>query len=97
MGAPTWPPYPPTFGPTRQSRDGPLPRAVVAAAAEPGDGRRYHFFGGKGGVGKTTCAAATAVAAADRRRRVLVVSTDPAHSLGDALGVALRPEARRVG
>jgi arsenite-transporting ATPase len=45
----------------------------------------FRFFGGKGGVGKTTAAAATALAAAERGRRVLLVSTDPAHSLGDAL------------
>ncbi len=44
---------------------------------------------GKGGVGKTTVAAATAVAAADRGHRVLVSSTDPAHSLADALAVPL--------
>jgi len=42
------------------------------------------FYGGKGGVGKTTCAAARALAEASRRR-VLLVSTDPAHSLGDVL------------
>ena len=41
------------------------------------------FVGGKGGVGKTTIAAAIALAAAERGRRCLVVSTDPAHSLGD--------------
>ncbi|MXZ72844.1 MAG: ArsA family ATPase [Acidobacteria bacterium] len=41
------------------------------------------FVGGKGGVGKTTTAAAIALAAAERGRRCLVVSTDPAHSLGD--------------
>ena len=40
---------------------------------------------GKGGVGKTTVAAATAVLAADRGYRVLISSTDPAHSLADAL------------
>ena len=45
----------------------------------------FRFFGGKGGVGKTTTAAAAALAAAERGRRVLLVSTDPAHSLGDAL------------
>ncbi|CAN5246037.1 ArsA family ATPase [soil metagenome] len=44
---------------------------------------------GKGGVGKTTVAAATAVAAADRGHRVLISSTDPAHSLADALGLTL--------
>ena len=41
------------------------------------------FVGGKGGVGKTTIAAALAVTAADGGRRCLLVSTDPAHSLGD--------------
>ncbi len=52
-----------------------------------------HIFGGKGGVGKTTCAAAAALAVAEgTRRRVLVVSTDPAHSLGDALAKRLAPE-----
>ncbi|MCI0543203.1 MAG: TRC40/GET3/ArsA family transport-energizing ATPase [Actinobacteria bacterium] len=44
---------------------------------------------GKGGVGKTTVAAATALAAADAGHRVLVTSTDPAHSLSDALEVGL--------
>ncbi len=44
---------------------------------------------GKGGVGKTTVAAATALAAADTGHRTLVTSTDPAHSLSDALNVRL--------
>ena len=48
---------------------------------------------GKGGVGKTTTAAATAVGAARRGLRTLVVSTDAAHSLGDALAVDLRTAA----
>ena len=46
----------------------------------------WHFVGGKGGVGKTTCATALALRSA-RRRRTLLVSTDPASSLTDALGV----------
>ena len=50
---------------------------------------RVLLFTGKGGVGKTTTAAATAVAAARAGARVLVVSTDPAHSLGDAFGIDL--------
>jgi arsenite-transporting ATPase len=57
---------------------------------------RFVFFGGKGGVGKTTCAAAAALRAAREGERVLVVSTDPAHSLGDALDLELGAEPRRV-
>jgi arsenite/tail-anchored protein-transporting ATPase len=57
---------------------------------------RLHVFAGKGGVGKTTCAAATALAAAERGRRVGLISTDPAHSLGDALGRPLASTPRQV-
>jgi arsenite-transporting ATPase len=49
----------------------------------PLDDRRIIFVGGKGGVGKTTTAAALGLALADRGERCLLVSTDPAHSLGD--------------
>ncbi|MCK4340969.1 MAG: ArsA family ATPase [Phycisphaerae bacterium] len=50
---------------------------------------RLVIFGGKGGAGKTTSAAATAIHLARRRprRRILLVSTDPAHSLADSLDV----------
>lgn len=51
----------------------------------PAASPRVLLFTGKGGVGKTTTAAATALACAARGRRTLVISTDPAHSLGDAL------------
>jgi arsenite/tail-anchored protein-transporting ATPase len=47
-------------------------------------------------VGKTTCSAAAAIGLAESGRRVLVVSTDPAHSLGDALRQSLGPRPRRV-
>ncbi len=47
------------------------------------------LFSGKGGVGKTTLAAATAVRSAHSGSRVLVMSTDPAHSLSDVFAVQL--------
>jgi arsenite-transporting ATPase len=56
----------------------------------------FRLIGGKGGTGKTTCAAGLAVAAAARGRRTLVISTDPAPSLGDALGQRLTSRPRRV-
>ena len=49
------------------------------------------MFGGKGGVGKTTCAASSAIWAAEHGRNTLIISTDPAHSLGDSLGMELPP------
>ncbi|HXZ44074.1 MAG TPA: ArsA-related P-loop ATPase, partial [archaeon] len=45
---------------------------------------RIILYTGKGGVGKTTVAAATALWASQLGHRTLVISTDPAHSLGDA-------------
>ncbi|HEX2850920.1 MAG TPA: TRC40/GET3/ArsA family transport-energizing ATPase [Acidimicrobiales bacterium] len=51
---------------------------------------------GKGGVGKTTVAAATALATADAGLRTMVLSTDPAHSLGDAFGIELGSAPRRI-
>lgn len=51
---------------------------------------------GKGGVGKTTLSAATALAAAEMGSRILLVSTDAAHSLGDALNTRLGRDPVRV-
>jgi arsenite-transporting ATPase len=45
---------------------------------------RILLFSGKGGVGKTSLAAATGLRLAARGYRTLVMSVDPAHSLGDA-------------
>ena len=67
-------------------------RSSSFVAASP----RLTLVGGKGGVGKTTTAAAIAVALADSGRPTLAVSVDPAHSLGDALGVRLGPDPHPV-
>jgi arsenite-transporting ATPase len=50
---------------------------------------RTILYTGKGGVGKTSVAAATARRCAAAGLRTLVLSTDPAHSLSDALGTPL--------
>jgi arsenite-transporting ATPase len=56
------------------------------------------FVGGKGGVGKTTVAAAVALglAGADPHRRVLLLSTDPAHSLADVFMTAVGDVAHSI-
>ncbi|MHA1156735.1 MAG: ArsA family ATPase, partial [Candidatus Heimdallarchaeota archaeon] len=43
----------------------------------------YLFLGGKGGVGKTIAASAISIKLAKHFDKVLIVSTDPAHSLSD--------------
>ncbi|MBV9608786.1 MAG: ArsA family ATPase, partial [Acidobacteria bacterium] len=60
--------------------------------------RDLRFFIGKGGVGKTTVSSAYAVWAASQRPRgsVLLMSTDPAHSLSDLFGLGYRGEKRRI-
>lgn len=57
---------------------------------------RLLLFGGKGGVGKTTTSTSTAVGLADSGLKVLLVSSDPAHSTSDSLGVQLGPEPTKV-
>ncbi|MCF8129788.1 MAG: ArsA family ATPase [Deltaproteobacteria bacterium] len=53
---------------------------------------RLIFFGGKGGVGKTTMAATTALLLSrlsGDQKKILIVSTDPAHSLSDSFGIEI--------
>jgi len=77
--------------PSRRDLTGPFIPALRAGASP-----QYLFVGGKGGTGKTTCAAAAAIALAERGRQLLVVSTDPAHSLGDVFGRKLTARPSKV-
>lgn len=58
---------------------------------------RVIVYTGKGGVGKTSVAAASALLCADQGHRTLVVSTDIAHSLGDAFGESVGPDPTALG
>jgi arsenite-transporting ATPase len=85
-GAPDRPPTPARM---KRGASRVAPRRSVRATSrfdlEP---RQILIVGGKGGVGKTTAASALALATAERfpQSAVVVLSTDPAHSLSDALG-----------
>jgi arsenite-transporting ATPase len=57
---------------------------------------RVILFTGKGGVGKTSVAAATALRCARQGERTIVLSTDPAHSLGDSFEADLGPHAQQL-
>ncbi len=57
---------------------------------------RTILYTGKGGVGKTSVAAATALEAARSGKKVLVMSTDPAHSLSDAFDAPVGPGPREM-
>jgi arsenite-transporting ATPase len=58
---------------------------------------RILLYTGKGGVGKTSLSAATALHCAERGLRTIVLSTDPAHSLGDSFDMALGSEPLAIG
>ncbi len=57
---------------------------------------RTILYTGKGGVGKTSVAACTARACAAAGARTLLISTDPAHSLAESLGVSLSGQPEQV-
>ena len=57
---------------------------------------RVILFTGKGGVGKTSVAAATAVRCARSGYRTVIMSTDPAHSLGDSFDIELGTSLTRI-
>ncbi|WP_347861403.1 ArsA family ATPase [Salimicrobium sp. PL1-032A] len=54
------------------------------------------FIGGKGGVGKSTTSAALALLRAGEGKKTLIVSTDPAHNLGDIFHTSLTHEKEKL-
>eukprot|EP00956_Cyclotella_meneghiniana_P013019 scaffold18586_cov72-Cyclotella_meneghiniana.AAC.8 len=54
------------------------------------NGPKVIICGGKGGVGKTTTSSSLAISMAMAGHNVAIVSTDPAHSLGDAIDMNLQ-------
>ena len=56
-----------------------LSRELAESQPKP----RVIIYSGKGGTGKTTISSSTAVALARQNKKVLIMSSDPAHSLSD--------------
>ncbi len=56
----------------------------------------YIIVSGKGGVGKTTFSAALGYKLSDQGKKTLVVSLDPAHSLGDAFDMEIGNNIKRI-
>src|SRR4030067_2633483 len=60
------------------------------------DALKLILFGGKGGVGKTTCASSAGLYLANNDKNTLLISTDPAHSLSDSLGLEIGDEIKQI-
>ncbi|ASQ90044.1 arsenic-transporting ATPase [Prosthecochloris sp. GSB1] len=58
---------------------------------------RVIIYSGKGGTGKTTISSSTAVALARQNKKVLIMSSDPAHSLSDVFNTPIsRNEPQKI-
>ena len=58
--------------------------------------KKVVFIGGKGGVGKSTSAAAIAWKSAREGCKTLLISTDPAHNLGDIFNQSIGGETTKI-
>jgi arsenite/tail-anchored protein-transporting ATPase len=74
------------------------PWQIHQPAALPSKETIFWIFAGKGGVGKSTLACATALRLHQEYpgKEVLLISSDPAHSLTACLGVTIGPKPARV-
>lgn len=57
---------------------------------------KVEFYGGKGGVGKTTLSSARAHYYTKLGKKTLLVSTDPAHSISDVLGIQVGSKLKSI-
>jgi arsenite-transporting ATPase len=57
---------------------------------------KYLLYAGKGGVGKTSMAAASALHLSKSGKKILLISTDPAHSLSDSFETEIGGVIKRL-
>ena len=57
---------------------------------------KLFLYTGKGGVGKTTVSCSTAVDFSNKKIKTILVSSDPAHSTDDVLGVKVGSEPTKI-
>ncbi len=84
--------------PTPFRPSAPASQQVEVVDQAPSPMASFLIFAGKGGVGKTSLACATALqlASGPQERNILLVSTDPAHSLATCLAVPIGPSLTRL-
>jgi arsenite/tail-anchored protein-transporting ATPase len=58
--------------------------------------KKIIFIGGKGGVGKSTTAASFSLLCAKRGEKTLLVSTDPAHNIGDIFHMKVGGKIKKI-
>lgn len=58
--------------------------------------KKIVFIGGKGGVGKSTTAASFSLLCAQKGEKTLLVSTDPAHNIGDIFHMKVGGKIKKV-
>ncbi len=59
-------------------------------------GRKFIFLSGKGGVGKTTTSSSIALGLSERGHKTLLISTDPAHSIGHIFEREIGPKEKEL-
>lgn len=57
---------------------------------------RLVIYTGKGGTGKTVTSCATAINLADKNYKTILISSDPAHTLSDALSINIGNEVSNI-
>lgn len=75
----------------------PRPHQVLLDMGKGKKNNRIFFFGGKGGVGKTSISSSFALRLAKAGKKALLISTDPAHNIGDIFQKRIGGSIKKIG